>query len=551
MQQHPNQSATANLKYKNIYVKTFALVFFPLAAVLAVIVAALLLIDMRSKKAILSSNEENQVQLISQVVKDDLQNINSDLFYLASLPQLKNYLDTGGPIPVSLEEDFLLFSQHRKKYDQIRYLDNSGMEIIRINFDGNSSTIIPFDQLQSKAERYYFNCTFNLCCGEVYVSPFDLNIENGEIERPFKPMLRFSTPVFDKEGRKHGVIVLNYLGQIMLDGLQKYFSQDVSNLMLLNSDGYWLKGLSAEDEWGFMFSDRKEALIQNKFPHVWKYGKEYTSGQLHNNNGLFTLATIHPLQNGQVSSSGKSVEDSDALDTVDSGGYFWKIISVVPPQVVRAKIYGLVNVLVVVSVIVLVLLVFLARQVAANAVQREQTAALVYSMAYKDTLTELPNRRLFEDRLKHDVANAQRTGKKVAALFLDLDHFKEVNDTLGHEAGDQLLQQVARRLEKLARKSDTVARLGGDEFIILLGNLEEAQGADFVAKKVIEEISAPFSIAGHDVHVGTSVGIAIYPSDTEVLDQLIAGADKALYRAKQEGRNRFVRYADMNDTATT
>lgn len=539
------------LSFKRIYCKSFALIFVPLLAVLGVIVATLLLIDVRSQKAILSSNEENQVQLISQVVQDDLQSMNSDLFYLANLPPLKSYLDAEVPSSDLIAEDFLLFSKHRKIYDQIRYLDSSGMEIVRINFDGHSSTVVPPDQLQSKAGRYYFKSTLELNRGEVYVSPFDLNVENGAVERPFKPMLRVSTPVFDNEGHKRGAIVLNYLGQIMLDHLHKYFSQDVSSLMLLNSEGYWLKGLSPEEEWGFMFSERNEATMQNKFPDVWKQCTQSHRGQLHSAKGLFTFATIYPLQSGQVSCPGSCAEEGEVRSTISSNEYFWKIISFVPPQVVNAKIYGLVNVILIVSAAGVALLLFLAHQVATNAVQREQTSALVHSMAYKDTLTELPNRRLFEDRLQQEVALAQRSGKKVAALFLDLDHFKEVNDTLGHEAGDQLLQQVARRLEKLVRKSDTVARLGGDEFILLLSNLDKLQDADIVADKVIRELSSTFSLAGQELHVGTSVGIAIYPSDSESLEQLIACADKALYRAKQEGRNRYVRYADMNDTAVS
>lgn len=517
---------------------------------LAIVISLLWSIDVRSQKAILYSSEKNLTKLVSQAVRDELQNVNSDLFYLANLPQLQEYLTSGGAAPASLTENILLFSKHRKAYDQIRYLDSSGMEVIRINFDGKTAVTAPADQLQSKAKRYYFEDTLRLERGDVYVSPFDLNIEGNKIEHPLKPMIRFGTPVFDKKGQKRGVIVLNYLGNQLLKTLDKYSSKNGSQLALLNSEGYWLKGLRSEDEWGFMLPERKEAVIGKQFPAAWQECTQNQDGQILTDKGLFTFSTIYPLQTGQVSSTGNTAATGRSMTQVQSDTYYWKMVSFVSPEIVRTKLYGFRKILLLISSVLIVLLAFLARQVALNALQREETAALVHAMAFKDALTGLPNRRLLEDRLDQSIASADRSAGKIAVLFLDLDHFKAVNDTLGHEAGDQLLKQVSGRLQEVVRKSDTVARLGGDEFILLLQNIASHQDVDSVADKVIQVISSPFIIGGKQVQVGTSIGIVLYPEDCTDPASLVALADKALYKAKQSGRNRYVRFAAIADEGT-
>jgi diguanylate cyclase (GGDEF)-like protein len=166
--------------------------------------------------------------------------------------------------------------------------------------------------------------------------------------------------------------------------------------------------------------------------------------------------------------------------------------------------------------------------------QRRSEAKIAH-MALHDALTDLPNRVLLNERLEQALAHVKR-GDMVATHLLDLDHFKNVNDTLGHAVGDKLLQAVAGRLSVLVREIDTVARMGGDEFAIVQVNLQQPADAAALAARVIEEISAPYNIDGHQVTVGTSVGIAIGPHDGMDPDQLMRNADLALYRGKSEGR---------------
>ena len=183
--------------------------------------------------------------------------------------------------------------------------------------------------------------------------------------------------------------------------------------------------------------------------------------------------------------------------------------------------------------------------------QRKQDEQAIMSLAFFDPLTRLPNRRLLLDRLRHAVAAARRDGHSGALLFIDLDNFKTLNDTLGHDKGDQLLEQVARRLEaRVPRRSDTVARHGGDEFVIVLEDLsaqleEAASQAELVAEKLLDAFEAPFQLDGHQYHASPSIGVALFDKDIKDIDELLKRADLAMYQAKAAGRH-TIRFFDLH-----
>ncbi len=171
--------------------------------------------------------------------------------------------------------------------------------------------------------------------------------------------------------------------------------------------------------------------------------------------------------------------------------------------------------------------------------QLKETEERLEKMAYFDALTDLPNRVLFRDRLEHEMAQADRDDSKLAVLFIDLDRFKHVNDSLGHTAGDILLVEVSNRILSCLRKSDTVARLGGDEFAAITTDLFQGRAAAPLASKIIKTLKEKFIIQGHEVFIGGSVGISIYPNDGQDIETLTKHADIAMYRAKEDGRGVF------------
>lgn len=179
---------------------------------------------------------------------------------------------------------------------------------------------------------------------------------------------------------------------------------------------------------------------------------------------------------------------------------------------------------------------------------RLQAEDQIRHLAGHDALTDLPNRVLFHDRLEQALLSSQRTNRQVVVLFLDLDHFKDVNDTLGHPAGDQLLIEASSRLLECVRRSDTVARFGGDEFAIIATSVDQAQGATMLATRIIESLGRPYFIDGQQVRAGTSVGITLAPVDGTEADKLLHNADLALYRAKDSERGTYQFYDSQMDT---
>ena len=170
--------------------------------------------------------------------------------------------------------------------------------------------------------------------------------------------------------------------------------------------------------------------------------------------------------------------------------------------------------------------------------QRREAEELIWRQANFDMLTKLPNRQMFYDRLDQDIKKASRADRPLALMFIDLDQFKEINDTLGHDKGDVLLGEVACRLASCVRETDTVARLGGDEFTIILNELDDSTSSDRVAQNILQKLATPFQLGAEVVYISASIGITFYPEDATTIESLLKNADQAMYAAKNQGRNR-------------
>jgi PAS domain S-box-containing protein len=319
--------------------KRFIFILTPLALLLVATAAIIYKQDMAVEFKLLAISENKIVVLQQDIIKRSFKAITSHLLFLAELDEFHDFFETRDPsiTKEGIAKKYLSLSKRFGMYDQIRFIDETGAEIIRVNHDQGRSYIVPDGKLQNKANRYYFNDTLNLNKGEIFVSPFDLNIEKGKIETPQKPMIRFGTPLFDRNEKKRGIVILNYYGKVLIDALKEVSKSTPGDIMLVNSDGYWLLNPNPELEWGFMFSERKEKIFQSTFPEAWKKILTDEKGQFSTAKGLFTYKTIYPLLEGWRSSSGSGEAFSPSRKKVDYKEYYWKIISSLAHDSITAR----------------------------------------------------------------------------------------------------------------------------------------------------------------------------------------------------------------------
>jgi len=318
-------------------VKRFLTIFLTLAALLSGTLALFYYTEVKNERNIIETKAVHTMDMQMEVVASEFKSIVSDLMFLSEQNELQGMLEGDeASHRRALAEEYLSYSKRKGLYDQIRFLDATGMEVVRVNFNDGNPTIVPDEQLQSKAKRYYFEDTFLLGRWEVFVSPFDLNIEHGEIEQPLKPMIHFGTPVWDSHGRKRGIVLLNYLGAKLIHDLERASAYDPGQVMLLNSDGFWLRGPRPEDEWGFMYEDGSNRTFGNAFPQVWPKISGSESGQLYNAGMLYTFATVYPLLESQKSSSSSIKAFEPSAARLEYKDYYWKIVSHISPDVLKA-----------------------------------------------------------------------------------------------------------------------------------------------------------------------------------------------------------------------
>ncbi len=279
------------------------LIIFPVVALLLVGSIAILYYSVTSANLeIIKTKEGNMVTLQLKTIASDFKHIFSDLFFLSKHHELVARLNNIDEYEQSdLARDYLNLSNLKRLYAQIRLINENGMEVIRVDYSDNKSRIIPTEALQDKSHRYYFTETMKLAEGEIYVSPFDLNVKNKEIEAPKKPMIRFATPVFSSDGKRRGIVILNYAGEKILDNLKEVATSAIGVSFLLNREGYWLIGPEPEYEWGFMYPDKRGVRFSAIYPEEWRFIKKHGTGQKMTDNGLFSFSTFCPKEKVAVS----------------------------------------------------------------------------------------------------------------------------------------------------------------------------------------------------------------------------------------------------------
>lgn len=479
----------------------------------------------------------SQQQAIARAV---LQSIQSDILFLGNDSTLLNYLDNTNQTTLRhLVDDYTAFSKSKGIYDQIRFIDHEGVERVRVNFNfGNPYAVHP-KKLQNKKDRYYFTDAISLDRGDVFISPLDLNVERKTIERPLKPMIRLCTPVFDREGEKRGVVVLNYLAQHLLDKIAEMEGVTTGRSILINREGYYLLHPNHDKEWGFMLSDNSQRIGVDD-TKVWDVMYNNEEGQIYTASGLYTFQKISPIdyeKSSTISESGGQIDDSREL--IPGQRYLWYIVSAVTKVELKEYYRQLYVEFIVFSLFVLVVMGVAARNVSQNIVKRRVVQKKLQHMALRDQLTGLANRSLFYDRLDLMIERGKRYLAKFAVIFIDLDGFKLVNDTYGHAVGDKLLIIVAEKLKQHSRKTDTVARLGGDEFVILYSDMSSSDAVKGFVERIMRSFQEEIIIEEKVINISLSIGVSTYPDNGEDAIVMLNKADEAMYRAKKAGKNGY------------
>jgi len=454
---------------------------------------------------------------------------------------------------------------------QIRLIAaGNGIERVRVDRDQSGLLRVHDDDLQEKGHLPYVYETLRLPLGAVYISSPFINRERGVHAGAGQPSLYMAAPIHGDDGAPIGLVIVN----ADLNGIFRQLANDLPGdigLYLATADGDFL--VHPDNSQAFAFEKGKRAQVQDQFPATaglidGRSQDVVTTVQAGPARGLVATFIRAPLSTpreanyilGLSQSMSAVVKESD-----DLGGAILRIVLAF-------------------SILAGILAVLLARAVTrpldqmVRAVKRfaatqareplpvqrqDEIGVLARSfdemqqqienqmgtlqrkqleldhLASHDALTGLPNRRVFLDRIEHALARARRAELQLAILFVDLDHFKQINDELGHAVGDVMLLAVADRMRETVRATDTVARLGGDEFIVLVEDVDSVEAVAMVAHKIIEALATPVHYREHALTVGASIGIAIYPHDGTTTTEIIASADQAMYRAKLAGRNRY------------
>ncbi|MFA5628437.1 MAG: sensor domain-containing diguanylate cyclase [Thiohalomonadaceae bacterium] len=549
--QNSTQADAAGIKVGRSVFKRF-LVFLILLS--AVFVGVSLPVYLEYKNGVqeqLLANEEVAVASAVQMIQKEMYEQLHMLDMLARTHILNEYLAEGTAAQkLRVQKMFETFSTSFHRYDQIRVLDNTGQETIRVNLVDGEGRTVPDEELQNKADRYYFQVKKSMHPGQVYVSLMDLNIEHGVLEEPYKPTLRFLKVLYNKQGEQAGVLVINYLAKGMLLRFRQIMSQrEGQQGMLLDGQGYWLSNYERGNEWGADLG-RPEHKFAQFFPDAWSVIATNKSGIYENEAGVFRYQSIEPLSFLDSQPAHFRMEHHPLITDESFANANWKLVVFLPRQLINSHSFlnqPLGRTLLILVILMLVGMAFLGAFLTVQRQLRQekeqQVLALLEQQASIDTLTGIRNRRSFYEHGRVELKRALRYKEPLTALMVDADYFKKVNDTYGHAVGDLVLKELARIMTETLREIDLLGRVGGEEFAVLLlrTSLPEAlEVAERLRAKIAAlKVSMP---VGGSICFTVSIGLAVLTKADQSLEGLFKKADVALYEAKKQGRNRVVSY---------
>jgi len=510
------------------YLIGYSILSFLLVFVFSFVVLYLVENEVRTARiGELKSQEQRVVTLENEYLGREFAMILSDLHYLHHAFESDLYSSDYSKVV----ENWVEFSTQRRIYDQIRFLDANGEEQIRINIGPDGGYAVPKQDLQNKKDRYYFIETVKLKEESVYVSPLDLNVEKGEIEVPYKPMIRLSTPLYDEQGTLKGIIVLNYLAEFLLSGFRDLADNSQGEIILLNALGYSLSSANPSNDWGFMFDDKKEDSFKKSNPNIWQSILK-NEGQVTIKEGLVTAAPVLLSHKFVITETG--YHDQKII----FGDGNWYVVSVFERNQANSGYFDEEFTSVIMHVFsendLFFLMIFMISTVIGLLVYyNRKTYSRIKFYSEYDPLTKVFNRRAGIEKLHALFPMDERRHFHVSICFIDINGLKEVNDTLGHKFGDELIKSVAHIIKKTIRDQDFLVRLGGDEFLIVFNGIG-TEGAEVIWKRIVavyekinEEENKPYLIS-------VSHGIVDFDNHQRThVDELINAADEIMYHEKQ------------------
>jgi diguanylate cyclase (GGDEF)-like protein len=499
-----------------------------------------------------------------------------DTLLLASLPVSSTMVSShpAGRDPKGLSDTFAAMMAVHPEYFQIRLIgaDQHGLELVRLDRDDGKLVPVQAGDLQEKAHYPYVFNTLQLGRGQVYLSDITINHEEGAHSGLHKPTVRVASPVLDDSGKVLGLIVIN----VDLNGLFDRLKSDLPSAYQLYLSNHWGDFLiHPNPAEAFGFDQGRRIFIQESFEPVAALINGKSASVVTNidavqqaGNGLVAAFIRMPF-GGSVQKDFVILGLSQPLENVvrETSKLGWNTVQIILALGVLAILLAaLVSRAVIGPLRKMVdAMSFFSKEhvvnelsasrkdeigllasslndmqniIVANMRDLKESRQALEHLAQHDPLTGLPNRALFDDRLRQAVSQARRDKTHMALLFVDLDAFKDVNDTCGHHVGDLLLNAAAKRMQACVRHADTVGRMGGDEFVVLLTHVEEDQDAVLVAEKICKALSQPFDLDGRSLFIGSSIGVALYPEHGSDELTLSRSADAAMYRAKESGGNR-------------
>lgn len=311
----------------------------PYALLLTAGLALYLSLDHAHQKELLGAHEQLQIELARKSLTRDFEQVLPDINVLANARHLRNYIDTFSEAErTALGDEFISFALQKRIYNVIRLLDMEGNERVRVNYTQGKARTVIAAELQNKGDSYYFKEGRTLGRGELYISPIDLNVDYGRIEIPYVPVIRFATPVFDRQGVKRGVLLLHYLAEPMLVHFDEMLAGSRGHVALLNSDGYWIRSHDRQREWGFMFDN--DMTFATTHPRAWTDIQRHDSGTVATEDALFTYTTIHPVALIGGYSAAEVQDEHHGHHHIDPESYAWRIVSDLPLSVLRQHLYN-------------------------------------------------------------------------------------------------------------------------------------------------------------------------------------------------------------------